>query len=43
MFLKVDTPLEPEHERLVSVTIDCGLEVHRVHRSTCIRHRSCRT
>ena len=30
MFLKVATPLEPEHERLVTVTIDCGLEVHRV-------------
>ena len=30
MLLKADTPLEPEHERLVTVTIDCGLEVHRV-------------
>jgi GxxExxY protein len=30
MFLRVDTPLDPEQERLVTITIDCGLEVHRV-------------
>jgi GxxExxY protein len=30
MPLKTHTPLEPEHERMVSVTVDCALDVHRV-------------